>query len=191
MPVVRTAAASAAAFAFALAPAACGGAPGPLTADIAPAGTTAPSASASASASAATTAPPASASPRAAYRWVCPVGHSGGSDIIIAVKDDGATWEIATGDNLDGPFERVEKNNGTTPGREVVTGKALADPQLAHTLEVAGVKPADVASMTVYSVFLHGGWSFGLATFADKAGKNLGQAGFPMNIGNGRPCPSR
>jgi TPR repeat protein len=108
--------------------------------------------------------------------------------IVVAVKDEGATFKVAMGSKLAGPFEVVEASNGSAPFRNVIEGKGLADADLHDTLTSAGVKLEDAARLTAYGVAVHGGWSLGIAVFSDRGGKILGQSGWRMRLGNATPC---
>lgn len=135
-------------------------------------------------------APTVVAPPIPEFPWACAVtGADGRHDpIVVAVRDEGATFKVAMGSKLAGPFEVVEASNGSAPFRNVIEGKVLADPDLHDTLTSAGVKLEDVAKLTAYGVAIRGGWSLGIAVFSDRGGKVLGQSGWRMRLGNATPC---
>jgi TPR repeat protein len=108
--------------------------------------------------------------------------------IVVAVKDDGASFTIGIGNALAGPFEAVEKTNGSAPFRVVLSAKDFADPDLDETFKAAGVKREDVGTLTSYGIGIHGGWSLGVAIFRSPGGKVLGQAGWRMRLGGAVPC---
>jgi TPR repeat protein len=135
-------------------------------------------------------APLATAPPIPEFPWTCAVTEADGRHdaIVVAVKDEGATFKVAMGSKLTGPFNVIEETNGSAPFRKVLEAKDLADPDLHDAFTSAGVKVEDVAKLTAYGVGMRGGWSVGMAVFSDPRGKVLGQFGWRMRVGVAAPC---
>jgi hypothetical protein len=128
---------------------------------------------------------PDDGAPASAFSAICYVGHSGGQDIVVAVKEEGNAPTIGIADSKAGPFQIVVKDSSTTPFKKVIEGQGLEDSDLQESFRQANVKPA---KLTVYGVFIKGGWSFGIAIATDQAGKVLVRSGWTMKPGLGRPC---
>jgi hypothetical protein len=114
------------------------------------------------------------------------LGHD--SSVVLAVKEDGASFTIGQAQSFAGPFEAMVADSGSKPFRVVLEGAALDDPDFASAFGVVGVKRADVTRVTVYGIGIRGGWSFGVELFSDATGRSIGKASFGMRPAMARPC---
>ncbi len=163
--------------------------PPPPLPPVAPAASSSAPAASSSAPAATVDAPPRL--PASAFTTICNVGHSGGSDIVVAVKDDGARFTIGVATSAAGPFAVVpEGGSDQTPLKRVASGKDLLDGDMKESIRLAGLKVADVAKITFYGVGLRGGWSFGVALVADRAGKVVKTTAWRMKMEVGPPCGS-
>jgi hypothetical protein len=134
--------------------------------------------------------PPPAPRPQDGFRDPCRITLREDDSAVYAIKDDGATFTIGVAESVDGPFEAVKGRVGGPPFRVVLEGAALDEPDFAGAFEAAGVKRADVARVTVYVIFGHQVWSYGMEIISDAKGRSLGKAWFAMRAANARPCGS-
>jgi hypothetical protein len=131
--------------------------------------------------------PPIPKKPASAYKWICGIGKSGGTENFLAIDDDGTKFEIGSATTAAGPFHVIEENSGTKLVHTILDPQAMKG-DLVNTFQAAGVNPSSVKKLTVYGFTMHGGWSFGVGVFTDSKGAYLGKFSWAMSLGFSRPC---